>query len=208
MQFLHKITWFIQRFPTFLTYVTLFWIKYIKIVFRPVHQAFSWSHPYEETLMFSFHIPFRAAFRHPFHCLYRIPALLILLALSFSLTGCHKNELPAKEKELDFTVVAGTDIPAELQESSMNVWRIRLNWPTPTAHAFISSRAMAVSRQKATTLQSITSISQQTDSFLTQSWPVPTKMKKSASPRHILILWSKQNLLMHLLPFHKIFIHF
>lgn len=41
---------------------------------------------------------------------------LILLALSFSLTGCHKNELPAKEKELDFTVVAGTDIPAELQE--------------------------------------------------------------------------------------------
>ena len=66
--------------------------------------------------MFSFHIPFRAAFRHPFHCLYRIPALLILLALSFSLTGCHKNELPATEKELDFTVVAGTDIPAELQE--------------------------------------------------------------------------------------------
>ena len=66
--------------------------------------------------MFSFHIPFRAAFRHPFHCLYRIPALLILLALSFSLTGCHKNELPAKEKELDFTVVAGTDIPVRLTQ--------------------------------------------------------------------------------------------
>lgn len=47
------------------------------------------------------------------------PALLSLLLLFLLLpllTGCEKSQLPAKANDLDFTVVAGTDIPAELQE--------------------------------------------------------------------------------------------
>lgn len=60
---------------------------------------------------------------HPLLC--RIPrrirfSSLLLLLLSVLLlplmTGCQKNQLPEKTKDLDFTVVAGTDIPAELQE--------------------------------------------------------------------------------------------
>ncbi len=39
------------------------------------------------------------------------PALIFLL-----LTGCSKNTSPEKREDLDFTVVAGTDIPADLQE--------------------------------------------------------------------------------------------
>lgn len=66
--------------------------------------------------MFSFHVSFSKALHHLTPFFYRISAILLLLALSLSLTGCHKNKLPTKEKELDFTVVAGTDIPAELQE--------------------------------------------------------------------------------------------
>lgn len=40
----------------------------------------------------------------------------LLFSLICSLTGCQKNTLPEKKKDLDFTVVAGTDIPPELQE--------------------------------------------------------------------------------------------
>ena len=43
-------------------------------------------------------------------------SLLLLFLLVPLLSGCQKNQLPEKTKDLDFTVVAGTDIPAELQE--------------------------------------------------------------------------------------------
>ena len=43
-------------------------------------------------------------------------AVLLLFLLLPLLTGCEKNRLPEKTKDLDFTVVAGADIPAELQE--------------------------------------------------------------------------------------------
>lgn len=52
--------------------------------------------------------------RHPrFSPLFFLLLLFLLLPL---LTGCEKNKLPEKTKDLDFTVVAGTDIPPELQE--------------------------------------------------------------------------------------------
>lgn len=41
---------------------------------------------------------------------------LLLFSSVFLLMGCEKNSVPEKKKELDFTVVAGTDIPADLQE--------------------------------------------------------------------------------------------
>jgi hypothetical protein len=41
---------------------------------------------------------------------------LLLLLGCVLLNGCQKNETPEKVKDLDFTIVAGTDIPDELQE--------------------------------------------------------------------------------------------
>jgi hypothetical protein len=44
-------------------------------------------------------------------------ALFFLLFSSFFvLNGCQKNTVPDKKNDLDFTVVAGTDIPDELQK--------------------------------------------------------------------------------------------
>jgi hypothetical protein len=44
-------------------------------------------------------------------------ALFFLLFSSFFvLNGCQKNTVPDKTNDLDFTVVAGTDIPDELQK--------------------------------------------------------------------------------------------
>lgn len=41
---------------------------------------------------------------------------LLSLSLALLLAGCAKNTSPEKKGDLDFTVVAGTDIPADLQE--------------------------------------------------------------------------------------------
>lgn len=41
--------------------------------------------------------------------------LLLVLGCAI-LNGCQKKETPEKVKDLDFTIVAGTDIPNELQE--------------------------------------------------------------------------------------------
>lgn len=41
---------------------------------------------------------------------------LLFLSLAFLLTGCEKNAAPEKKNDLDFTVVSGTDVPADLQE--------------------------------------------------------------------------------------------
>lgn len=41
--------------------------------------------------------------------------ILILICFCLLLTGCSHNDAPEKTQDLDFTVVAGTDIPEELQ---------------------------------------------------------------------------------------------
>lgn len=41
--------------------------------------------------------------------------ILIFLCCCLSLAGCSHNDAPEKTKDLDFTVVSGTDIPEELQ---------------------------------------------------------------------------------------------
>lgn len=50
-------------------------------------------------------------FSHPFLRL----GILIFLCCHLFLTGCSKSETPEKTCDLEFTVVAGTDIPKELQ---------------------------------------------------------------------------------------------
>lgn len=50
---------------------------------------------------------------HRFLC--KILLLMPFLCL-FTLTACSRNKTPEKTKNLDFTVVAGTDIPGDLQE--------------------------------------------------------------------------------------------
>ena len=60
------------------------------------------------------HHPLCCSFPHSFPSAL-LSALLLFLLLPM-LAGCDKNRLPEKTKDLDFTVVAGTDIPAELQE--------------------------------------------------------------------------------------------
>lgn len=41
---------------------------------------------------------------------------LVFLFCILSLAGCNKKESPEKTNTLDFTIVAGTDIPGDLQE--------------------------------------------------------------------------------------------
>lgn len=50
-------------------------------------------------------------FNYPFLRL----GILIFLCCYLLLTGCSQSEAPEKTKDLDFTVVSGTDIPEELQ---------------------------------------------------------------------------------------------
>ncbi len=45
---------------------------------------------------------------------------LTFLLCSLSFSGCSKKEAPEKTDALDFTIVAGTDIPGDLQELIQN----------------------------------------------------------------------------------------
>ena len=45
---------------------------------------------------------------------------LTFLFCIFSFIGCNKKESPEKTDALDFTIVAGTDIPGDLQELIQN----------------------------------------------------------------------------------------
>lgn len=49
---------------------------------------------------------------------YRFSKILVslVLCISFFVTGCQKDEHPAKIGELEYTVVAGSDIPQELKK--------------------------------------------------------------------------------------------
>jgi len=44
-----------------------------------------------------------------------LPLFVLFLCIFLFTVGCSKSEAPEKKKTLDFTVVAGTDIPEELQ---------------------------------------------------------------------------------------------
>ena len=57
------------------------------------------------------HHPLCCSFPHSFPSAL-LSALLLFLLLPM-LAGCDKNRLPEKTKDLDFTVVAGTDIPVQ-----------------------------------------------------------------------------------------------
>lgn len=52
-------------------------------------------------------------FDHPVH--HRL-SMVLSLCLCLLFTGCSKNDAPKKANALEYTVVAGTDIPEELHE--------------------------------------------------------------------------------------------
>lgn len=43
-------------------------------------------------------------------------SIICLIMLLFSLSGCSKNETPAKTNDIDFTVVSAGDVPEELNK--------------------------------------------------------------------------------------------